>query len=70
MTAGILQECLSSRFEVLRNFGHVFALFLGAFIDDFEYSLFIMNVIIKCNLMVYYVEHQIGVIFMRVTGKH
>ena len=39
-------------FEVLVNFGQVFALFFGAFIVDFDYSLFIVNVI-KCYLMAY-----------------
>ena len=32
-------------FHVVRGFGQVFALFLGGFIVDFEYSLFIVNVI-------------------------
>ena len=34
------------------DFGKVFALFLGAFIVDFEYSLFIVNVI-KYYLIAY-----------------
>ena len=34
------------------NFGQVFALFLGTFFVDFEYFLFIVNVI-KCYLMAY-----------------
>ena len=47
---GIPQQCLSHRFEVLINFGKVFALFLGAFIV--EYSLFIV-IVIKCYLLAY-----------------
>ena len=52
MAVGIPKQCLSCRFEVSVNFREVFALFLGAFIVDFEYSLFIVNVI-KCYLMAY-----------------
>ena len=61
--------CLSCRFEVLINFGLVFALFLGAFMFDLEYFLFIVNVI-KCYIKVYLLEHEIGVIFMGVVVKH
>ena len=64
LTTGIPQKCLSCRFEVLANFVEVFALFLGAFIDDVEYFLCIMN-IIKFSLM----EHQIGIIFTRAVTK-
>ena len=39
-------------FEVMVNFGQVFELFLGVSFADFEYSLFIWNVI-KCYLMAY-----------------
>ena len=46
------QQCLSCGLEGLVKFGQVFALFLGAFIADFEYSLFIVNVI-KCYLLPY-----------------
>ena len=52
LTTGIPQQCISCRFEVLVNFGKVFALFLGAFIVDFEYSFFILNVR-KCYLVAY-----------------
>ena len=52
MTIEILKQFLPCRFEVLVNFGQVFALFLGAFIVDFECSLFVVNVI-KCYLMTY-----------------
>ena len=44
MATGITHQCL--------NFGDVFALFLKVFIFDFEYSLFILNVI-KSYLMAY-----------------
>ena len=53
LTKMIPQQCLSCHFEVLVNFGQVFVLFLGAFIFDFEYSLFIVNVI-KCCYMAYF----------------
>ena len=46
------QQCLSCGLEGLVKFGQVFVLFLGAFIADFEYSLFIVNVI-KCYPMAY-----------------
>ena len=47
------QECLSCRFDILVNFGHVYTLFLSAFIVYFEYSLFIVN-ITKCYPMIYF----------------
>ena len=50
LTTGIPQ--LPCHFEVLVNLEQVFVLFLDAFIADFEYSLFIVNVI-KCHLMAY-----------------
>ena len=56
-------------FEVLVNFEEVFALFLGAFIVDFEYSLFMVNVI-KCYLMAYLCGTPKGTIFMGVVAKH
>ena len=43
LTTGIPQQCLSCRLEVLINFLQIFALFLGTFIVDFEYYLFIVN---------------------------
>ena len=43
LTAGMSQQCLSCRLDVLVNFGQTFAHFLGAFIVDFEYYLFIVN---------------------------
>ena len=69
MRTGIPQQCLSCRFEVLVNFGEVFALFLGAFIVDFEYSLFI-GMSLNAILWYIFVEHQIGVIFMEIIAKH
>ena len=45
LTAGTPEQFLSYCFEVLINFGQAFALFLGAFMVDFEYSCFIVNVI-------------------------
>ena len=52
LITGISQQCLLCCFEVLVNFGQVFAPFLGAFIVAFEHSWFIVNVI-KCYLMAY-----------------
>ena len=63
LTTAIPQQCLSCGLDVLVNFGQKFALFLGTFIVDFEYYLFIVNVI-KCYLMTYFAEHQKGVVFM------
>ena len=68
MTTKIPQKCLSCGFDLV-NFGEIFALFLRAFIVNFKYSLLIVNAI-KCYFMAYLVEHQIGVIFMRVVAKH
>ena len=53
LTTWIQQQCLPFRIEVLVilvNFGQVFALFLGIFIFNSEYSLFIVNVI-KCYFL-------------------
>ena len=50
LTTRIPQQCVSCRLDVLVNFGQISDLFLGAFIVDFEYYLFIVNVI-KCYLM-------------------
>ena len=52
LTVGIPQQWLSCHLDVLVNFGQIFALFPGAFIVDFEYHLFIVNVIKYC-LMIY-----------------
>ena len=52
LTTGIPQQFLSCCLDVLVNFGQIFALFLGAFIVDLEYYLFIVNVI-NCYLMTY-----------------
>ena len=46
------EQYLSCLFEILVNFGHVFSLVFRAFIVDFEYSLFVVN-LIKCLLMAY-----------------
>ena len=43
LKTGIPKKCLSYRLDVLVNFGQIFALFLGTFIVDFEYYLFIVN---------------------------
>ena len=43
LTTGIPQQCLSCRLDVLVNFLQIIAPFLGAFIVDFEYYLFIVN---------------------------
>ena len=56
-------------FDVLVNFGQVFALFLSTFIADFEYFLFIVNVTFTI-LWHIFAEHQIGVMFMGVVPKH
>ena len=50
LTTAIQQQSLSCGLDVFVNFGQKFALFLGAFIVDLEYYLFIVNVI-KCYLM-------------------
>ena len=69
MTTGIPQQCLSCHFDVLDNITQVLALFLGTFIADFEYILFIMNVV-NATLWCIFAEHQIGVIFMGLVPKH
>ena len=43
LTTGIPQQCLSCCLNILVNFGQIFALFLGTFIVDFEYFLFIVK---------------------------
>ena len=53
--AGIPQQCLPCRLDVLVNFGHIFAFFLGTFID-FEYYLFITN----ATLWYIFVENKKG----------
>ena len=52
LTTGIQQQFLLCRLDVLLNFRQTFALFLGTFIVDPEYYLFILNVI-KCYPMTY-----------------
>ena len=69
MTTGIPYQRLSCYFDVLVNFEQVFALFLGTFIADFEYSLFIVNVI-NATLWHIFAKHQIGVIFLGVVPRH
>ena len=66
LSTGIPQQCLSSRLDVSVNFKQIFALFLGTFIVDFEYYLFIVN----ATLWHIFVENQKGVIFMGVFAKH
>ena len=66
LTTGIPQQCLSCHLDVLVNFGQIFALFLGTFIFDFEYYLFIVN----ATLLNIFVEDQKGVIFMRVVANY
>ena len=66
LTTGMPQQCLPCRFYVLVNFGEVFALFLGTFIVDFEYYLFIVN----ATSGHIFVENQNGIIFMGVAAKH
>ena len=66
LTTGIPQHCLSCRLDVLVNFGKIFALFLGAFVVDFEYYLPIMN----ATLWHSFVENQKRVILMGVVAKH
>ena len=51
-TTEIPQQCVLCRFKVLVNFGQV-SLFVGAFIVDLEYYLFIVN-FIKCYFMAYF----------------
>ena len=48
----IPQQCLSCQLDVLVNFRQIVALSFGAFIVDFKYYFFIVNVI-KCYLMTY-----------------
>ena len=47
-------------------FEQIFALFLGTFIVNFEYYLYIVNATLCQN----FVENQKGVIFMGVVAKH
>ena len=55
--------------QVLVNFEQDFALFLGGFIVDLEYSLFIVNVI-QCYLMADLHGTQIDIISMGAAAKH
>ena len=66
LPTGIPQQYLSCGLDVLVNFGQIFALFLGTFIVDFEYYLFIVN----ATLWHIFVENQKGVIFMGIVAKH
>ena len=70
MTTRIPKKCLSCRFEVFVNFGKVFRLFLGAFIVDFEYSVFIVNDFKCYRIWHIFIEHQVDVILMGVFAKH
>ena len=66
LTTGIPKQCLSCHLDVLVNFGHIFAIFLGTFIVDFQYYLFIVN----ATLWHIFVENQNGIIFTGVVLKH
>ena len=70
LTTKIPQQCLSYLLKILANFGEVFELFLGAFVVDFEYSFFLVNIIKGFTLWHILVEHQIGAIFMEVVVKY
>ena len=43
MERQLCKQCLSCRLDVLVKAKQIFAIFLGAFIVDFEYYLFIVN---------------------------
>ena len=64
LTTGIRQQCLSCRLDILVNFRQIFVLFLGTFIVDFEYYLFIVNF----ALWHIFEENKKGVIFMGVVA--
>ena len=67
LTTGIPQQCLPFRIEalvILINFGQVFALFLGIFIFNSEYSLFIVNVI-KCYFLAYLCKNIKYALYLR-----
>ena len=66
LTTGIPQQCLSCCLGVLVNFEQIFPLFLGTFIVDFEFHLFIVN----ATLWHICEENQKEVIFMTVVAKH
>ena len=66
LTTGIPQQYPSCRLDNLVNFGQIFALFLGTFIVDFEYYMFIVN----ATLWHIFVRNQKGVIFMGVVAKY
>ena len=66
LTTGKQQQFMSCRLDVLVNFGQIFALFLGTFVVDFEYHLFIVN----ATLRHIFVQNKKGVIFMRIVAKH
>ena len=48
------------------RFGQIFVPFLGTFIADFEYYLFIVN----ATLLHIFVKNLKGIIFMGVVAKH
>ena len=48
------------------RFGQTFVLFLGTFMADFEYYLFIVN----ATLLHIFVKNLKGIIFMGVFAKH
>ena len=67
LTTGIPQQCLPFPIEalvILVNFGQVFALFLGIFIFNSEYSLFIVNVI-KCYFLAYLCKNIKYALYLR-----
>ena len=67
LTTGIPQQCLPFRIEalvILVNFGQVFALFLGIFIFNSEYSLFIVNAI-KCYFLAYLCKNIKYALYLR-----
>ena len=66
LSTGIPQQCLSSRLDVSVNFKQIFALFLGTFIVDFEYYLFIVN----ATLRQIFTENQKGIMFTGAVAKH
>ena len=71
LTTDIPQQCISCRFQVLVNFGQVFALFLGAFIVDLLlFIICLLRMSLTATSEYTFVQHEVGVIFMRVNAKH
>ena len=62
LITGIPQKCASCHFEILVNFGQVFALFLGAFIYALN-ILCLLLMLLNATLRHIFVKHQIDVIF-------